>query len=157
MFPKQLKTWSGHALGCRDFDFSGFCQPRTGISSYLMANCAKNQIGFPSNMGLCHANTYHRVSWQNWWLMLTETRGERNLRNELSCQLSCQLWSVSCCLWWNRPLEDFILRGWPTGMCFCLGSAALALIWGGRPFVLYQASNSLASVGLCCLLDHLLH
>lgn len=29
-------------------------------------------------------------------------------------------------------LGDFILHGWPAGMCFCLGSAALALIWGGR-------------------------
>lgn len=51
---------------------------------------------------------------------------------------------------------DFILHGWQAGMCFCLGSAALDLIWGGRPFVLYQASNSLASVDLYCLFNHLL-
>lgn len=78
-----------------------------------------------------------------------------------SYQPSCRLGSVSCCSWWNGSLGDFTLHGWPAGMCFCLGSDSPGphLRREGPPqmFVLYQASNSLASVGLCCLLDHLLH
>lgn len=76
-----------------------------------------------------HTRGYHDRSGGSCCLRPREggTPGTRPL-----VSLSCQLWSVSCCLWWNQSLGDFILHGWPAGMCFCLGSAALALIWGER-------------------------
>lgn len=156
-------------MWCEAFDFTGFSQLDTKISSCLMVDYAKkkktttslihHEYEFASHKHMPWALMTKAVVCVGWGCCcyLWEAEEWRNLRNELSHQPSSQSLSVSCCLWWNQSLGDFILHGWQAGMCFCLGSAALALIWGGRPFVLYQASNNLASVDLCCLFKHLLH
>lgn len=142
-------------MWCEAFDFTGFSQLDTKISSCLMVDYAKKkknqQAWFTMNMSSHHTSTCHGPSWQKPWFVLAEAAADVSGRQRnggtwgMSCPISLpvnhyrsaaaydetSLWGISFCMAGKLVcVSVWALQPWPSfeeaGLLFCI---RLQIIW----------------------------